>query len=287
MYNPECRPTSRILPNGRIVPTTEGLKHFQNTKTAIAEKARRPKPLELIAKQSTVWSKVKHLRERLALSSEIAEITGLTKKQVKRAINRNRPELNRISTLTPEQVVELKKKAGKAKKPRRQENRKLPTQDEKNSLIFARKLLEEGFITSDLSYWANVNELYKNSDRTMPDNFSQKLRLEILLRGLFELKAGNPKILIKYYKLGREIDDQWFKEIFAEEEGFVKANALTAWADGEDAKGFFKLNGNGIKERRVEVDEGCLVNANSMLVMRKLIHNGVINVNGNGKKSPK
>lgn len=290
MYNPECRPTSRILPNGRIVPTTEGLKHSQSTKTVIAEKAkRRPKPPELIAKQSTVWLKVKPLRERLALSSEIAEITGFTKKQVKNAISRNgsRPELNRIPELTFEQVVELKRKAGKSKKPRNPKDRPFLTQDDKNSLIFARKLLEEGLITSDLSYWTNVNELYKNSGRTLPDNFSQKLRLEILLRGLIELKKGSPEILIKYYKLGRAIDGQWFKEDFLEEEGFVKANALTTWADGEDAKGFFRLNGNGIKERRVEFNEGSFVNVTSMLVIKKLIHNGVINGNGNGKKSPK
>lgn len=274
-----------VFPDGRHIPTFKGLSQTEKQRQTVMERSKMPKSREQVFKQSKVWSKVRPLRERLALSSEIAVIAGFTRKQVKRAIDGNsrRPEWNRVPVLTPEQIQILRKRSGKTKKPRNPKDRPSPTQDDKNSLVFAQKLLDEGLITSDLSYWTNVNELYKNTGRTLPDNFSQKLRLEILLRGLSELKKGSSETLIKYDKLGREIDDQWFKKTFAEEEGFVKAKALTAWANGEDEKGFFRMSGDGIKCRRSIFEDGEYVYENSSSHLRR-IRSRNFSPNGKSKK---
>lgn len=262
-----------VFEDGRYIPTFKGLRQTDKQKQMTSEKNRGPKSREQITRQSTVWSKVKPLHERMALSSEIAEITGFTREQVNGTIKRNRfrPEWSRSSVLTPEQIVILQERSGRARRPRNPKDRPLPTQDDKNSLVFAQKLLEEGLVTSDLSFWVSVNELYKDSGRKLPDNFSQKLRLEILLRGLREGKKGSSETLIKYDKLGREINAQWFEKNFLQEEGFVKAKAFTTWANGEDKEGFFGINGDGIKFRRGISEDSVYVYDNSAIRIKRIL----------------
>lgn len=210
----------RVFSDGRHLPTFKGLHVTERQRQGLIERNKLPRPREQVIKQSTVWPKVKPLRERLGLPGEIAEITGFTKQQVRTAIswNRFRPEWNRIPPLTSEQVAELMSKSGKTKKPRNPEDRELPTQDEKNSLEFARIVFDSGWITEDLKDWRKLNFLYNESKRDLPESFAKRLRLEVFLRAQLNADNGNKELMNKYVEYGLEIDENWFNELAAEEE---------------------------------------------------------------------
>lgn len=238
-----------MFPDGTHIPTFEGHTQSGKQKLIAKERNRRPKSREQVAKLSTVWPKVKILRQRLALSSEIAAITGFTRKQVKRAIdgNRLRPEWNKIPALTPEQVVELKRRSGKAKKPRNPEDRKLPTQDEKNNLAFAKIVLDSGLISEDLRDWRELNSIYAQNKRDLSDSFTKRLRLEVFLKARKMAHDEDRQLLKKYIKIGEAIDAKWFEGSLAEEQKFI-TQRLSGKNNGRIACNPMSQNGGRMRE---------------------------------------
>jgi hypothetical protein len=157
-------------------------------------------------------------------------------------------------------------------KPKHLADRPQPTQEERNSINFAKRAQEKGFFTDDLTYWNKLNSLYESLGRELSFSFYDRLRLEVFHRAIEQAKEGDIALLNSYTEIGRSVDPEWFK-LLAEEEGFIKAKLLTFWADGEDEKGFFKLNASGGKTRQLEsyvYGEGC-VYMNSQMALGKLV----------------
>lgn len=93
----------------------------------------------------------------------------------------------------------------------------------KNSLTFARRLIQEGFITSVHDSWRLLWETYLTQRRTMPDDFSMRLILE----AFFKMRvAGNSHcepLLDQYVSVGEAVDRDWFDtdEVLNAEQYFI------------------------------------------------------------------
>lgn len=253
-----------VFSDGRHIPTYKGLQQTDKQRRIVAERNRGRKSREQVDKLSTVWPKVKILRMRLALSSEIAEITGFTKEQVKGVIDKNgaRPKWNRIPPLTPEQVVEQKRRAAKAKKPRNPKDRELPTQDEKNSLAFAKIVFDSGLVPEDLRDWLELKFIYSQNKRDFPDNFAKRLRLEVFLRARLNADNGNRELMDKYVEFGLKIDRDWFNDLVAEEEFITRTVRKKIARETLFLDEFFRL-------RKIVAETGDTRVLNELVLLRK------------------
>lgn len=181
--------------------------HLPDTKT---ESPQARKSIE----QSTIWNKVRPLFMRGAIASEIAQITGLDRKQVNNSIHR-KFKSTRSHRLIDEEFFTSQKtnermSRGRKGKPKYLVDRLPPTQEEINSVGFVRRAQEEGFFTDDLTYWNQLNDLYENSGRELPSNFYDRLRLEAFLKALKQEIRANVLLIQQFLEIGDGINRTWF-----------------------------------------------------------------------------
>ncbi|OGH23620.1 MAG: hypothetical protein A2958_02500 [Candidatus Levybacteria bacterium RIFCSPLOWO2_01_FULL_38_13] len=211
MDNPEKRPTSRILPDGRKLPTTKGLKRtIEERRTIKRNKLGKPRSVEYVLQRSTVWTNVRPLYLRGAINQEISEITGIDRKKVKWAIEKSERVWFRVQKDMYElpSASEKRRKADLLRKKRR-ENGGLG-EDERKSLEFARKLVSQGMVTDDLLYWKRMVFIYKGQGRTLPNEFSDRLILEVFLAARVMVDNGDRSMIERYVEMGRSLDRDWF-----------------------------------------------------------------------------
>lgn len=145
--------------------------------------------------------------------------------------------------------------------------KKLSTLNIQKDFIFAKALLAENLI--DFNLTNRFRLIYKENKKTLPESFSQRLRLAVLFKALEDLRDGKNDRIIKFETLGYQVDPFWFKRDFIEEEGFIKAKLLTNWADGEDEKGFYVMN-DGDKSRKLVSEDGEYVYDNSSIYLKRM-----------------
>lgn len=196
----------RYLPDGSYVSTSTGYHHTKEAIRRIVQAlSGRPKPQEQVRAESIIWEIVKLLAVRLeALSGEIAEVTGFTNKQVRNALYRKRPDWNAIPSFTPEQVRERKRRGAAPGQPKRLADRQV-SDDQKKSILLAKALYETGLITEDTSYWDRLHGFYSQYQRSLPEDFYQKLALEVFLSARIKLQEGNPDLFTTYRDISKDL----------------------------------------------------------------------------------
>lgn len=169
---------------------------------------------------------------------EVALITELSTTQVEnlRDVLRKRGQLLRP---TKEQEREAKRRAHLGK-PRNKHGKEY-TDNQQNSFLFARRLQEEGFFTEDLSSWDALNFLYKEAGRKLPDNFADRLILEVFYRARLSAEKGDFNILDAYIRIENQIGSAWFDEGFTSERLFIR-DALHTAANNEQLTIFLPQN---------------------------------------------
>lgn len=102
-----------------------------------------------------------------------------------------------------------------------------------NDLDFVKKLYEAGFVTVDLTNWQELHKLYNQHGRELPQSFADRIRLEVFCIGVRALlEKGREKggvILAEYARLGREVDEEWFKNSLSQEQKFIKDCLEREW----------------------------------------------------------
>ena len=171
----------------------------------------------------TVFNKVEPLFIRGASSGEIMLMTGLNRKQVNNAINRKTKstQMHRVDEefFAPQRVIERIARSHKGK-PKRLIDRQPMSSEEENRIEFAKELIEQGFITKDISFWKQLQDIYAASQTSLPDNFYDRLRLESLVVALSDLnrRENGSELLSKYCGIGKKIDSKWFSSSLQKEE---------------------------------------------------------------------
>lgn len=170
--------------------------------------------------------------------AEVALITGLSATQVGslRDALRKRGQLPRP---TKEQESEAKRRAHLGK-PRNQHGKEY-TNNQQNSFLFARRLQEEGFFTEDLSSWDALNVLYKEAGRKLPDNFADRLILEVFHKARLSAEKGDFNILDAYIRIENQVGSAWFDGGFTSERLFIR-DALHTAANNEQLTIFSPQN---------------------------------------------
>ena len=272
MLNPENRPTTRVLPDGRVMPTSKGLKltevEKQKMRDAIRGKKRNP---EYVISVSTSWNILRPLVLRGGIPIEIAELTDLPLGRVQRVIRYKR-EFRAVEDYNlAENRRERKIRGGfRASRTRRGIT---PGEHEIKSIAFAKELVREKHITEDTTSSSQLKELYAWARRQLPYNFSDRLRLEVFLSTRKALlKDGNQDPLIRYLETGAKIDGEWFRESLAAEEDFISEHFVTEPVyDGEDEQGFYRLVDGRKWRQYMETDDSgqTLFDNHSLSLKRK------------------
>jgi len=204
----------QVPSNGRFVPSFLEMHHtpesIDKIKKALTDK---PKSREQVRDMSTVWDVVRPLFLRDALPGEIAQISSFTHKQVRNAIYRRRPDWHSIprELFSKEREKERRKMAAKPGQRKRLVDRAPSSEEQVKNIEFARILLNDGFITDDLSSWNNLNIFFANHSRDLGDDFFYKLILEAFLKARQKADSGDRDLIEKYIVLGKKMDPEWFK----------------------------------------------------------------------------
>lgn len=132
----------------------------------------------------------------------------------------------------------------------KQRVRKTLTEDEINGFNLARKFLEKGLVTDDLSAYSRLQTLYRNHNRTLPQDPEKKLRLEVFLRALQRSRRGDNHLRNLYKHLGEQVAPFWFYSNLREEESFIIDHLPNPLGYAEDNLGYYRMI-NGKKFRPI------------------------------------
>lgn len=206
--------------------TFAGLHHTQGSKDKVRQALLgRPKPREVVEKRMTTWAMIKPLILRGGVNREVATLTGLTYRQVKKSANRSRPDWNSIPKYTKEQLKERKRKASAPGQPRKLVNRPSLSEEDQKVNAVAGSLIKRGFFTDNLTYHDKLKELYKRSNRQLPENFAILLCCEYFLAARIEVQRDNKRNMIEEYaKVLQElrgVNQPFCPEILATEQRFI------------------------------------------------------------------
>lgn len=216
-----------------------------------------------IERRAWVRIRVLPLYLRGGSGEEIVQTTGLTGEQVQYAVWNLRAS-GEIQRPTKEEERLARSKATKDNWRKRKGVEY--TVDQKNSFAFARMLTETELIKKDLTYWNALNAVYQLHNRQLPQNFADRLRLEVFLVARKACNQGETGPLLKYRELGEQIDPEWLDRSLANEEVFIterlEENTL---GYREDRIGFFREDEYG-KWRLIV--EGAIFDNSRLLLER-------------------
>ncbi|MDZ4227904.1 MAG: hypothetical protein U1E54_01530 [Candidatus Levybacteria bacterium] len=251
MSNPSNKPTLIFREDGTHVPTCKGLLHSPETKLVIAFANSGPKEKSQVIKQSSVYERILPFVARELAVWEMHCITEptLSRKQIRNAVYRNRggrPEWHRI----PEDYFSPEKESIRRSKGTINGLRK---KLDKKSIIESKTLIQ-GFwkanlFSTDTSNWLGLHDLYQRSQRKLPEDNFDRLRLEVFFTAMSLAESEfDPTLLNKYRELVGKIDSAGFTSKLSPEEQFIKSKTCNVWRyDGEDKIGLFYYNGHGSK----------------------------------------
>jgi len=242
--------------NGRFVPTFLGMSHTPDSigkiKQALTD---RPKSREQVRGMSTVWEVVRPLLIRGALPIEIAQISGFTHKQVRNAIYRKRPDEYSVpdALFTKEKETERRRKAAAPGKKKKLSER-VETEDDKNRRRFARDILRRHAVLPGLAWFRKLAELYREKQRSLPESFFDRLRLEVFLFAIEQARLGEFIYLDIYKDIGRRIGENWAFSNLAQEEMLIIRATYNGLPYEEDEKGLYREDERRNRWRRMSVD---------------------------------
>lgn len=202
---------------------------------------------------------------------EIIFITGFSRQQVESAIRifREKGEKGKKRGLERPTGEEISAAIVRANTGRREGKPREHIIGQLSAFAFARKLIEDGLITGDLADWNGLYELYTKNRRSLPEGFSDRLRLE----GFFAAhRNGDQVLLAKYKEIGDNIDSRWFDTSLADDEDFIAVHAGVFGGRediGEDKNGLYHVDEFGRRWRTPVQENGVIVFDDSKLAAER------------------
>lgn len=139
------------------------------------------------------------------LVEEVEQITGLRRVQIEDLVSDSRKS-GKLKRPTPEET-RLRERKAHLGKPRESHTRNY-SPDEQKSFLLARKFLEAGLISKNLTFGDKLSRLYERFKRPLPESFSERLRLEVFLQAREAMAKGEMGLLRQYKNLGEEVDPE-------------------------------------------------------------------------------
>ncbi|MDP2585584.1 MAG: hypothetical protein Q8P29_01750 [Candidatus Levybacteria bacterium] len=286
MSNPSNKPTLIFREDGTHVPTCKGLLHSPETKLIIASANSEPKKESQVIKQSSVYERILPFVARELAVWEILCIMepSLSRKQIRNAVYRNRkgrPEWHRI----PEDYFSPEKESIRRSKGT---INGLQKKLDRKSLIESKVLIQEfwkaNLISTNISNWHELHALYQRSQRELPEDSFDRLRLEVFFTAMSIAESElDPTLLNKYRELVDKIASAGSAPRLSSEEQFIKSKICNVWRyDGEDKTGLFYYNRHGSKSY-ILGEEGSPYETSESLqkrrAFRQMDQNGRTNTN--------
>lgn len=98
--------------------------------------------------------------------------------------------------------------------------------DQQKSILFAKKLLEERIIGEDITYYNELQKLYRTNKRELPKDLVERLRLEAFLRARIGVKGEDYGLLDRFFAIGKSIDPEWFSKsnnnTYKDDQSFIR-----------------------------------------------------------------
>lgn len=177
---------------------------------------------------------------------EVVQITGLRHEQVSNFITDARRS-GILPRPTKEQESEAKRRAHLGR-PKRGHGRKYE-ESQRKQFAFIGKLLEADLIPQYLTNWEALGRFYQKGNRTLPDSFAERLRLEVFFVGcgLKEIK-GRTDVLDTYNRVGNSIDTVWFLSSLNEHERYITSRIQFVIEEKREQAKWSTLHVNGDAE---------------------------------------
>ena len=122
---------------------------------------------------------------------------------------------------------------------------------ERNRIILARLIFNQGLVGDNLATWSNLRFLYESRGRELPSSFFDRLRLEAFLAASLSERRGDNSRLEKYRMFGEAVDPKWFNESLGEEENFTRTTLEETFPQTqEDRYGYYSKDKYGNKWRK-------------------------------------
>lgn len=245
MVEAKRKGTVLYRPDGTHYPSFAGLNWTEKERTRIGDALRgRPKSMDQVAKQSTVWNQARPLFLRGAINAEMSEITGIDRNRIGVAVRTKRPSSNSVSPdfFLKEKILERKKKTEAWL--RKGENTYPSVEERQKDVAIAKALMGGGFIDDNIDFWNKMVSVYVKNKREITKSFPQRLRLEIFYRATEARLEGDFSLLQKYRAILAEEEGGYFDNRLAEEErfisGFITADRLRRTGYARDGKGLYR-----------------------------------------------
>lgn len=150
---------------------------------------------------------------RGGLTGEISGITGVERPKVSQFWY----VLKRTKQLS-ESAIEAHEAQEKAARYARRELTEDQKKGQKKGIEFAKKLVEAGFITDDVTAYERLKTLYRENRREMPSSLADRIRLEVFYDARDRANNGDSALIKQLMEMGKSIDKQWI----GEEEQFIE-----------------------------------------------------------------
>ncbi len=190
----------------------------QNMRDLIASPGFKETWLAGIAESAKVKRAGLPLLLRGARVEEVIGVTGWTQRQTESLVGGLRRQGILLRPTKDEE--RFRKKRAHLGKPKSSHGREY-TAEQKKAFVLAKKFLDAGFIGKDTFFWQSLHEMYARQERKLPEDFADKLRLEVFLVARTQVEDGNKKLLNNYIRLGSEVDYDWFGSSLIEEQRFI------------------------------------------------------------------
>lgn len=175
-----------------------------------------------------------YMRDPFLSPLEAVEMTGLTSKQV------HRFRTDHMPAITDEERPKVLARILARRNHIRWHGF---TQDELDSFAFVRGLLDRGLITEDTTYWDRLHSLHARQQIPLPEVFAQRLRSEVFLRAIQDVKEGKVGLLEQYNTVvafvnTNEEQSQRMKEeeeFITSQVGYIFVRVFPLWQQGLSA----------------------------------------------------
>lgn len=206
MVNKEYSVRTRVLSDGRIMPTTLGRHRTDEEKAAIsrANAGRKPSQ-ENIKLHLTVWPGIRPLVKRNGSPVEIAEITQTDLNKIQGAVS--------DKTRLTDPVSEYFSDDWQAERTKRVNKRRGPNNERRinqNAIIFARNLYKVGLIPEETPFWDLAKKSVESEGRSWFGEFAMGLLIEAYMIAYFKKLRGQDNLINTYIQIGEKIDSNWF-----------------------------------------------------------------------------
>lgn len=159
-------------------------------------------------------------------NEEIAQITSFSYEQVER-FTKNGRKNGDLPIPTSEERFQIRSRANKLQRLKAKHGGEFPLEIQR-SFVFARSLHKAGVISEDLTTWDKLMSFYSENGKELPENFAEKVRLEVFYEAVEGVLVGNEGLMALYTSLLKKVDPKASRKGLTEDEQFVFETMMAA-----------------------------------------------------------